>query len=61
MEVIALTADIGAVGSQPAIRQEPVKEGAVKVLTLAQEKRLGYTKGSLELRPASSSIDSHNK
>ena len=38
MEVIALTVDIGAVGSQPAIRREALKIGAVKVLTLDARK-----------------------
>ncbi|MBA7627034.1 Argininosuccinate synthase [subsurface metagenome] len=41
MEVIALTVDIGGVGSQPVIRQEALKVGAVKVLTLDGRKMFG--------------------
>jgi len=41
MRVIALTVDIGGVGNQPAIWQETLKIGAVKVLTLDGRKMFG--------------------
>ncbi len=41
MEVIALTVDIGGVGNQPAIREEALKIGAGKVLTLDGRKMFG--------------------
>ncbi len=41
MEVIALTVDIHGVGNQPAIRQEALEIGAVKVLTLDGRKMFG--------------------
>ena len=45
MEVIALAVDIGAVGSQAAIRQEALKIGAVKVLTLDARRMSGLCEG----------------
>ncbi len=41
MGVIALTVDIGGVGDLLAIRQEALKVGAVKVLTLDGRKMFG--------------------
>lgn len=41
MDATALTADIGGVGNLPAIWQEALKTGVVKVLTLDARKMVG--------------------